>query len=65
MNAADLVGRTFTFRSFDLDEGSFTAFGPMRRFHVDVPGKSSSKARVDVAVLGSARYAMPDAEMRA
>jgi hypothetical protein len=64
MNAADSSGSTFTFRSFDLDEGSFTAFGPMRRFHVDVPGKSSSKARIDVAVLGDAHYAMPDATIR-
>src|SRR5262249_27709830 len=64
MHAADVYGRTFTFRSFDLDEGSFTAFGPMRRFHVDVPGHGSGKARIEVAVLGSTRYAMPDSAIR-
>ena len=64
MHASGTSGDTFTFRAFDLDEGSFTAFGPMRRFHVDVPGKGSSKARIDVAVLGNARYAMPDATIR-
>lgn len=63
MNASS--NDTYTFRAFDLDEGSFTAFGPMRRFHVDVPGKGSSKARIDVAVLGNARYAMPDSTIRA
>lgn len=64
MNAADVLGRTFTFRSFDLDEGSFTGFGPMRRFHVDVPGKGTEKARIDVAVLGTHPYAMPDSAIR-
>ena len=64
MSAADGAGATFTFRSFDLDEGSFTAFGPMRRYRVDVPGRGAEKAVIDVAVLGSARYAMPDATIR-
>ncbi|MDF2692258.1 MAG: hypothetical protein K0S65_641, partial [Labilithrix sp.] len=64
MNAADATGKTFSFRSFDLDEGSFTGFGPMRRFQVDVPGRSGGKARIDVAVLGNTRYAMPDATIR-
>jgi hypothetical protein len=64
MNAADSSNRTFTFRSFDLDEGSFTAFGPMRRFHVEVPGAGTNKARIDVAILGNTRYAMPDATIR-
>lgn len=64
MNSADAFGRTFTFGSFDLDEGSFTAFGPMRRFHVDVPGRGASKARIDVAVLGTEPYAMPDSAIR-
>lgn len=64
MSAADPESRTFTFRSFDLDEGSFTAFGPMRRLRVDVPGKGSRAARIDVAVLGDARYAMPDATIQ-
>ena len=64
MNAADSSGRTFSFRSFDLDEGSFTAFGPMRQYRVDVPGKGQDKARIDVAVLGDSSYAMPDAAIR-
>lgn len=64
MNPEDESNDTFAFRSFDLDEGSFTAFGPMRRFRVDVPGKDSGKARIDVAVLGHARYAMPDGIIR-
>ncbi len=64
MNAADDSGQAFSFRSFDLDEGSFTGFGPMRRFHVDVPGPGNQKARIDVAVLGNDPYAMPDSAMR-
>ena len=64
MNATDTFGRTFAFRSFDLDEGSFTAFGPMRRFRVDVPGKGNAKARIDVAVLGTEPYGMADDAIR-
>jgi hypothetical protein len=60
MNAADDTGRTFTFRSFDLDEGSFTAFGPMRHYRIEVPGRSGESAQLDLAVLGSAPYAMSD-----
>lgn len=58
---------TFSFRSFDLDEGSFTAFGPMRHFRIDVPGRGGpqgEKAIIDVAVLGKAPYAMSDAAIR-
>ena len=51
----------YTFRSHDLDEGAFTAFGPMRRYRVDVAGGSNgSAARVDLAIVGDTRYAMPD-----
>lgn len=64
MNAADDSGKSFTFRSFDLDEGSFTAFGPMRHYPIEVPGKGTSKARIDVAVLGATKYAMSDSAMR-
>lgn len=64
MSPADASGRTFTFRSFDLDEGSFTAFGPMRRYSLEVPSAGNDKARVDVAVLGATRYAMPDADIK-
>ncbi|MBX3224131.1 MAG: hypothetical protein KF795_26685 [Labilithrix sp.] len=64
MHAADALNESFAFRSFDLDEGSFTAFGPMRRFKIDAPGRGSNRARIDVAVLGDARYAMPDATIR-
>lgn len=61
MRPADSSGKRFSFRSFDLDEGSFTAFGPMRRHRIDVPGKASGqRARIDVSILGSAHYAMPD-----
>lgn len=54
----------FSFRSFDLDEGSFTAFGPMRTFAVDVPGRGVEKARIDLVLLGDTPYAMPDAQIR-
>jgi len=66
MSATDDSNTTFAFRSFDLDEGSFTAFGPMRRFRIHIPDSKGSpnKARVDVAVLGAARYAMSDANLR-
>lgn len=66
MHAIDETGRRFAFRSFDLDEGSFTAFGPLRNQRVEVSGRSSSPpARIDVAVLGTAPYAMPDSSIRA
>lgn len=58
-------GQTFGFRSFDLDEGSFSGFGPMRSFRLDVPGKDGEKARLDVVVLGKNRYAMTDSELTA
>jgi predicted metalloprotease with PDZ domain len=64
MNAIDESGTTFGFRSFDLDEGSFTAFGPMRHFRIDVPGTAGKRANIDVAVLGRAPYAMSDETMR-
>jgi hypothetical protein len=64
MSAASTDGNTFAFRSFDLDEGSFTAFGPMRLTSIEVPGRNGRKARLDVAMLGSGKYAMPDAEMK-
>lgn len=57
-------GRTFAFRSFDLDEGSFTAFGPMRRYHIDVPVHDGAKGRLDIVVLGAKRYAMTDEMLR-
>ncbi|MCL2724509.1 MAG: hypothetical protein FWD69_08740 [Polyangiaceae bacterium] len=63
MAESDESGRAFSFRSYDLDEGSFTAFGPLRRFRVDVPGLHP--ARIDVAVVGAHAYAMPDDAMRA
>jgi hypothetical protein len=63
MSALDTSGMSFAFRSYDLDEGSFTAFGPMRRFRIDVPGEGR-RARLDVAVLGDKPYAMDDASMR-
>jgi predicted metalloprotease with PDZ domain len=59
MHDLDGTSSTFTFRSFDLDEGSFTAFGPMRHHQVSV-----GNARIDVAILGSTRYAMPDDQLR-
>jgi hypothetical protein len=55
---------SYSFRSFDLDEGSFTAFGPMRRSTITVPGKTGQRARIDIAVLGNQPYAMPDAAIR-
>lgn len=64
MHAAEGSGAAYTFRSFDLDEGSFTAFGPMRKYAVEVPGGGGKAARIDVVVLGATRYAMSDAEMK-
>lgn len=63
MNASDASGRTFAFRAFDLDEGSFSAFGPLRRFRLDVPS-GSEKARVDLAIVGRHHFAMSDTAMR-
>lgn len=65
MHAVDESGRLFSFRSYDLDEGSFTAFGPLRHYRVDVSGKDgSSGSRVDVAVVGKAKYAMSDDDLK-
>jgi hypothetical protein len=64
MNAVDDAGTTFLFRSFDLDEGSFTAFGPMRRLRVDVPSVRGPRARVDIVVVGTGQYAMSDGAIR-
>jgi hypothetical protein len=64
MNAEAGPDATYTFRSFDLDEGSFTGFGPMRRYRIDVPGRGPNKAKLDVAILGSAPYAMSDSTIR-
>lgn len=64
MAASEDGSSTYTFRSFDLDEGSFTAFGPMRRTTIEVPSKGDKKARLDVAVLGDVQYGMPDGELR-
>ncbi len=56
---------TFSFRSYDLDEGSFTAFGPMRRYRVDVAGREGERsAHIDVVVLGNARYGMTDTALK-
>ncbi len=49
----------YAFRSPELDEGSFTTFGPVRRERLDVAG-----ARLDVVLLG-ASMAMTDAEIGA
>jgi hypothetical protein len=66
MNAIDETGQAFSFRSYDLDEGSFTAFGPMRRYRVDVKGtRGPGTARIDLSILGHAKYAMPDTAIRA
>jgi hypothetical protein len=63
MAPTDDSGQTFAFRSYDLDEGSFTAFGPIRRYRVDVRGKSGT-GRIDLAILGKAKFAMPDAAIK-
>ena len=65
MSTNEPEATTYSFRSFDLDEGSFTAFGPMRRTTIVVPGKNGHRGRLDVAVLGTTKYAMPDTEIRA
>jgi hypothetical protein len=64
MNAADESERVFSFRSFDLDEGSFTAFGPMRRSRIELPGKSGESSRLDLVLVGDTSYAMSDAAIR-
>jgi hypothetical protein len=65
MNATDESGHAFGFRSYDLDEGSFTAFGPMRHYRVDVSGKAGQpNARVDVALVGKTKYGMTDNDIR-
>jgi hypothetical protein len=58
MRRADDEALTYKFRSPDLDEGSFTAFGPMRHLRVDPPG-----GRIDVKVLGPP-LAMSDGAIR-
>jgi hypothetical protein len=60
MSAIGSSPHTYAFRSFDLDEGSFTAFGPMRRTLLDVPGRRGMDARLEVIVLGDVHYAMSD-----
>src|SRR5207249_2069073 len=50
---------TYRFRSPELDEGAFTAFGPLRRARVDV-----AEAHIDVVTLGG-RMAMSDPEIAA
>jgi hypothetical protein len=66
MASVDEAGLTFAFRAYDLDEGSFTAFGPMRRYRVDVKGRGAiEKGRLDVAIVGEQRFAMPDPTIRA
>ena len=62
MTVADETARSFAFRSFDLDEGSFTAFGPMRRYEIASPGGDRA-ARIDVAIVGEQSFGMPDEAM--
>jgi hypothetical protein len=67
MHATDESGTAFGFRSYDLDEGSFSAFGPMRHYRVDVsgkPGREGGRARVDIEVVGKQKYGMSDEEIR-
>ncbi|MBS2016945.1 MAG: hypothetical protein JST00_28925 [Deltaproteobacteria bacterium] len=63
MHPADATGHTFAFRSYDLDEGSFTVFGPMRRYAIDVPSRSGT-ARIDLTIAGKTKYAMSDDDFR-
>lgn len=65
MRALDESGRLFGFRSIDLDEGSFTAFGPVRRYRVALPAEGRPPARIDLALLGGGTYAMSDEGVRA
>ena len=64
MHATDDTGTSFAFRSYDLDEGSFSAFGPMRRYAIDVPSSKSGTARIDLTIAGKTKYAMTDDEIR-
>jgi hypothetical protein len=59
LRRAGADGRTFAFRGWELGEGSFTAFGPMRRARVEHPG-----ALLDIAMLGTP-LAMGDDATRA
>lgn len=59
MSAIDDSGKRFAFRSYDLDEGSFSAFGPMRRHRIAV-----EKGVVDVTIVGKTQYAMSDDAMK-
>lgn len=49
---------TYSFRSTDLDEGSFTAFGPMRSYRIEVSG-----GHIDAKILGRP-LAMSDETIR-
>jgi hypothetical protein len=64
MRATDESGHAFAFRSYDLDEGSFTAFGPMRRLHANVASPSGEQARIDIALVGNAGFGMTDDNLR-
>jgi len=64
MHSIDGNPQLFGFRSYDLDEGSFTAFGPMRHYMIDVAGKGSERGRIDVNIVGKTRYEMSDASMK-
>jgi len=65
MHATDASERNFSFRSHDLDEGSFSAFGQMRHAAVQLPGRGGqSSAVVNVEVLGRQTYAMTDDDVR-
>jgi hypothetical protein len=65
MHAVDESATTFAFRSFDLDEGSFSAFGPMRKLTVDMASAKSggARAQMEVIIVGTNRFAMSDAEL--
>jgi hypothetical protein len=60
MSAAEGQPLTYTFRSVDIDEGAFTAFGPMRRRSLDAPGKPGA---IDLAIIG--QHTMKDDEIAA
>jgi hypothetical protein len=65
MHAVDDSGRSFAFRSYDLDEGSFSAFGSMRSYRVDVTGGAGDPSpHVDVTVVGKQKYGMTDEHIR-
>ena len=53
MQPSDETGHNFAFRSYDLDEGSFTAFGPMRRYRIIVDHRE-----IDVAIIDRTKYTM-------